>query len=479
MALNAVEIGRVVAALQPWVGAQLQGIHQPEPTVLIITARRPGETGLFKFVCRGARTRGQQISKRPANPSTGHSFQQLCRKELLGRITEICQINDDRVVRVQFQGQARKSLVFELTGRHGNAFVLDPEGLILGSMLPNLSQQRPLIAGQAWAPPPPPNQQRTPPTRFSTELTSPQLLAEIARTYDALDESAEFDGLKTTVGRHLRSRIRKQQKLLSHLEKDLEKAAAAQDDGRLGDLLQIHLRTLHKGMTEFAVDDIFEDPPKPTVIALRPELGPKENMARYYRRARRYQGAVDSILERAAATEEALAEAERIKADLDKAETVEAIQLLAQRESLSTEGSAKSRKRRKKPRVRLPYHAFMSTDGFEIRVGRGAKDNDALTFRHAKGNDIWLHIRGGPGAHVVVPCHKGQAPLNTLIEAAALALRYGGRKMGDDGEVAYTRAKYVRRVPGGAPGRVTYSQEKALSVRLVPELMERIKRVEA
>ena len=75
---------------------------------------------------------------------------------------------------------------------------------------------------------------------------------------------------------------------------------------------------------------------------------------------------------------------------------------------------------------RLPYRSFFDRDGVEIRVGRSGKDNDDLSFRHSRGNDVWLHVRGRPGAHVVI-VRPGPAPSpELLVRAAQLALKYSG-----------------------------------------------------
>ena len=93
---------------------------------------------------------------------------------------------------------------------------------------------------------------------------------------------------------------------------------------------------------------------------------------------------------------------------------------------------------------------------------RKSRENDALTFKHARPHDLWLHARGLPGAHVVVPLEKGEVtPQELLLDACALAVHFSSAKGQDRVEVSYLPAKYLRKVKG-APGAVTYSQEKTL-----------------
>ncbi len=198
-------------------------------------------------------------------------------------------------------------------------------------------------------------------------------------------------------------------------------------------------------------------------------------MSRLYHSARRYEAAEERILGRAEAAEAQFLQLKALIEAIEGADTLEALQ------ALGAQAPAKQAKQRastvKGVPPRLPYKRYIrQKTGQEIRVGRGAKDNDALTFRHSKGHDLWFHIRGPPGAHVTIP-NPGPSPsLDLLLDGAILALKYGGRQVGDDGEVSYTRVKYVKRAPGGVPGRVTHSQDKTLYVRISEESLAGLKR---
>jgi predicted ribosome quality control (RQC) complex YloA/Tae2 family protein len=136
---------------------------------------------------------------------------------------------------------------------------------------------------------------------------------------------------------------------------------------------------------------------------------------------------------------------------------------------------AAARAGRAKPAVHQPYRVFLARSGARILVGRAGRDNDALTFGVARPDDVWLHARGLPGAHVLIPLPRGaEVPEETLVDAAHLALHHTRGAGADRGEVSYTRAKFVRRVKGGAPGAVTYTREKTFLVRLEPVRLQRL-----
>jgi predicted ribosome quality control (RQC) complex YloA/Tae2 family protein len=108
---------------------------------------------------------------------------------------------------------------------------------------------------------------------------------------------------------------------------------------------------------------------------------------------------------------------------------------------------------------------YLSTDGYEILVGRAAKDNDHLTFRVARPNDLWLHAGDYPGSHVVVrnPTRK-EIPQRTMIEAAQLAARFS--QASEDAKVVihYTERKFLSKPKGAAPGLVRLSSFRSITV---------------
>ncbi len=117
------------------------------------------------------------------------------------------------------------------------------------------------------------------------------------------------------------------------------------------------------------------------------------------------------------------------------------------------------------------YKTFDLGDGFTLFVGKNAANNDELTMRFAKANDLWFHVRGISGSHAVIRIEKGQKPGKHIIEKAASITAYYS-KMRNAGltPVAYTEKKYVRKPKGANPGQVLISKEKV--VQVVPGLPE-------
>jgi predicted ribosome quality control (RQC) complex YloA/Tae2 family protein len=121
----------------------------------------------------------------------------------------------------------------------------------------------------------------------------------------------------------------------------------------------------------------------------------------------------------------------------------------------------------------LPYRVFRSSGGLEIRVGRGARHNDELTFRHSAPGDVWLHARHVGGAHVILRWPgPGNPPARDLAEAATLAALHSKARTSGSVPVDWTLRKYVRKPRKAPPGRVAADRVATLFVRPEPALLE-------
>jgi predicted ribosome quality control (RQC) complex YloA/Tae2 family protein len=120
---------------------------------------------------------------------------------------------------------------------------------------------------------------------------------------------------------------------------------------------------------------------------------------------------------------------------------------------------------------------FVSADGLEILVGGDARENDHLTFRIARGSDLWLHAREAAGAHVVVRLPRGKsAPLETLLDAASLAAHFSRMRDAEKVDVLYVEAKLVRKTRGAPAGLVLVAGGKTIRVARDAARRERLLR---
>jgi predicted ribosome quality control (RQC) complex YloA/Tae2 family protein len=206
-------------------------------------------------------------------------------------------------------------------------------------------------------------------------------------------------------------------------------------------------------------------------ITLDPALSPQGNAERFYDRAGRAERARARLPALIREAESRIAELcdvlERVRAGEDPAEEIR--KLLPEpgtggRGTPDTSGPA------------LPYWRFWTSGGLEVRVGRGSKANDQLTFKHSAPNDIWLHARHSAGAHVVLRWTAEDAPpARDLEQAAILAALHSKARSSGSVPVDWTRRKYVRKPRKAPPGSVRMDRAKTLFVEPDPSLLDRLK----
>jgi predicted ribosome quality control (RQC) complex YloA/Tae2 family protein len=250
-----------------------------------------------------------------------------------------------------------------------------------------------------------------------------------------------------------RERLDRQRRLLGV---ELERA---QDLERLrweGEMIYGFLHALQPGQAALEVEG--------RSISLDPARTPVENAQERFHAYDKAKGALAGVPERLRAVEARLAGLDETLALLELAEGFEAIEGIA-REATEQGYLREPAAGRNRQKVRpQPPLRIESGDGFTIYVGRSAGQNERVTFALGGPDDLWLHARGIPGAHVIVKSGGRDVPEQTLLEAAALAAYFskGRDEAGVDVEIA--RRALVRRVPGGPPGLVTYRAERAVRV---------------
>ena len=293
----------------------------------------------------------------------------------------------------------------------------------------------------------------------------------------AQEEQAGLAARKRELASRLGARVKKLRRTLQAVEEDAARAAAAEGDRRRAELLLPFASRVARGAAKAVVPDWSRTDengePAPLELELDPAITAAENASRWLRRARRYAAAAARIAARRVEVAADLAATEallrRVNAASDRLElaSVEADARLA----------PERRRAAKHLGERLPYRTFRS-GAATILVGRSARDNDALTFRVARGNDVWLHVRGAQGAHVILPA-PGEAPdARALGDAALLAVHFSSARGSDGVEVSWTRCKYVRKPKGAAPGSVLISGEKTMRVRQDDERLQGLLRSE-
>lgn len=216
-------------------------------------------------------------------------------------------------------------------------------------------------------------------------------------------------------------------------------------------------------------------------VRLDPAVPAKQQAEGFFHEAKRVQRGAAQMWARYEAAEAELARVRALESEIEAMTEFSPGMVRAWGESARSLGAvvhegvdARGRVRAKAPE-RLPYNEYRCEDGHKVLVGRGAADNDRLTTSVARPQDIWLHARGWPGAHVVVPLQKGEAiPPEVLLDAATLAAHHSDARGQELVEVTWTERRYVRKQRKSAVGQVTVDRERVLALRVEPARLTRL-----
>jgi predicted ribosome quality control (RQC) complex YloA/Tae2 family protein len=296
----------------------------------------------------------------------------------------------------------------------------------------------------------------------------------VERRYAAVEAERALAEARRRLREPLRAAVARGTRALEKLAEEAARVPAAEADRRAGDLLKANLHAVARGARQVTLTEWTAEGPVEVAVALDPALTPRQNMERCYKRFKRISESAARVQARTGEVKARLAAVEALRDRVDGAplESLPALEREARRLAAGPRAAKPTRRKRDQPA--LPYRTFRSLAGLALLVGRGAAENDQLTRRVARGNDLWLHARGQAGAHVVVRLGGPEADQESLLDAATLAVHFSDARGEPQAEVACTRAKYVKKGRGAAPGAVTYSQERVLHLRLEPARVARL-----
>jgi len=391
-----------------------------------------------------------------------HSFGQALRSKLGGgHLVQISQDPLDRVVRLTFRvddeigGIQFRRLVIQLTGRTANLFLLDE----LNRIVSVLREQR-STTSDTYQPPPRPAKEPVNLTLDGTGSPSFRLDAYFA----ALDAAKIFDTRAKDIWGRLSKAIRQQRTLKEHLHEDLARHGDPEAHKRIGDLLLANVATATRSGNKVLLTDYYADGAPTIELEVDENLTLQEEATARFRQYTKAKRAAEEIANRLLQIDRETAGLERRLQDLDQVITARDAAALESFQKPAPAPKSSPKKSSKQQKI-AGVRRYLSTDGYEILVGRGARDNDNLTFRVAQPNDLWMHTGDYPGSHVVVrnPTRK-EIPHRTIIEAAQLAGRFSQASEDAKVVVHYVERKFLSKPKGAAPGLVRMSRFRSITV---------------
>ncbi|MEP7074649.1 MAG: NFACT family protein [Acidobacteriota bacterium] len=429
-----------------------------EGSYLFISAE-PGDPRAYLI-----KRRFKDLEKRSTAPQ---QFVLAVRKWLANAaVRTVSKLHGERVLVFEFDSRPEAgtwekiSLVVQLTGRSANMFLLDPRGSILDRLRETRGDGQEV--GTLYSPPARAD--------HAEKRAEEKILVENGRTLsEILDErhlekgSADrFHSLAESARKKLRAEISKKKKLAERLRGDLSEHGNADQWKRYGDLLLANSTNAKRNENRIIVIDYYDEKTPEIDIEGDKNSSISEIAESYFKRYTKARNAVNAIAKR-----RLMLDAELEKLNEEESRLEQAIE--AGDVSFFEEKKPASKTSTKKKRAENEFNGarkFISIDGFQILVGKKAKDNDYLTFRVAKSLDLWLHAADYPGSHVVVRNNdRKEIPAATLIEAAQLAAFYSDAREQPKAAVNYTQKKFVNKPKGAAPGLVSLASFKTVLVQ--------------
>lgn len=351
----------------------------------------------------------------------------------------------DRIVYVRFN---TSTLVAQLTGRTADLFLLDEAGTIEAVL-------RTRIEGIY-----------NPPSirEIRVENDVPQITSSPSAFADAyfssLEQDKQFETRANAVRFQLLKSIRQKQKLKQNLEQDLASHGDPDEHKRIGDLLLANVATAKRTGNKVAITDYYSEGAPEIMIEVDENKSLQDEAAERFRQYGKAKRAGQEIATRMVEIDREISQLNR---RLD-----EILKIIIEKDeaALTPLIETKPLPKKRSKEIKIPgVRRYLSTDGYEVLVGRAARDNDHLTFKVAQPNDMWLHAGDYPGSHVVVrnPTRK-EIPHRTIVEAAQLAARFSQASEDSKVVIHYTPRKFLSKPKGAAPGLVRLSRFKSITV---------------
>ncbi len=333
-----------------------------------------------------------------------------------------------------------------------------------------------------------------PSPRVYTRTTGVPLFSLCELRHVASDSVELFETLEDGMAFYLREMrgqgtfLSRKQRLLSIIQQKQERTERAlkkslqsprtsdtpSDFERKGKLILANLGQLTKGLLEITLEDYTSTGSEPLRITLDPSRSPAENAEWYFQKGKKAKAAAAGTKERGARLQKQNQILRTLSSEIESLTSLDQLRdflTVHRRDFQEIDVHMPSERERKQERP--PFRVFTVTGNFQVWVGKNSQNNDLLTMKYSTPNDLWFHVRGSGGSHVVlkVGTSKGEPGKEAIQETASIAAYFSKMKKAKVVPVAMTQKKYVRKPRGAPAGTVTIEREKVLFVEArLPEV---------
>lgn len=287
--------------------------------------------------------------------------------------------------------------------------------------------------------------------------------------YTVRDRKDAIRQKSTAIRKTVNNGIARITKKLAIQEKELLSTLDRERTRQLGDIVTANIHRIIKGQTVIECEDFYDEEMKVISIPISPILSPQQNAAKFYKDYTRMKNAEKELTRQMELGENEREYLRSVAEELDRADTEQELEEIRQELVQGGYVRGETGKKRMNQAKSAPQR-FVSSEGIPIFVGKNNRQNDELTFKLARKDDIWLHAQKIHGSHVIIACAGKQVSDETITEAAQLAAFYSEGKMGQNIAVDVTPVKQVKKPAGAKPGMVVYYTYRTVYVNPKAEI---------
>jgi len=494
------------------VNGRIQKINQPFEQELILQIRSNRQSHRLLLSAHPVFGRIQLTQTTFENPAQPSTFIMVLRKYLQGALIEsIEQVENDRIVEITVSNKneigdhIQATLIIEIMGKHSNILLVDKSSHKILEVIKHVgfsqNSYRTLLPGSTYIAPP------------STESLNPftikdEKLFEILQTQELTAKNLQslFQGLGRDTANELENilvsdklstfrnffsqatkpfltettfspvpfanRVGEPFASLSDLLDTYYKDKAERDrvKQQASELIRRVENELQKNQDQVTLDNYYTN--QPITIALDKALTPSQNAQRYFKRYQKLKEAVKYLTELIEETKATILYLESVETVLNQAGLEEIAEI---REELIQTGFIRRRQREKIQKRKKPEQYLASDGKTIIYVGRNNLQNEELTFKMARKEELWFHAKDIPGSHVVISGNLDPSD-EVKTDAAELAAYFSKGRLSNLVQVDMIEVKKLNKPTGGKPGFVTYTGQKTLRVTPDPEKIASMKK---
>lgn len=313
-------------------------------------------------------------------------------------------------------------------------------------------------------------------TQYNNILKLDSISEVLDTFYSTRDNSERLKQKKSDLYKVLSNSIDRCTKKISIQQQSLRDVADREKLRLFGELITANIYAIPLNIKSISLLNYYTETGEYIDIPLDPNKTPQKNAQRYFKK---YAKAKNTYTYTTRQLKDSQTELEYLESVLQLLDNCTAlVEMDEVRQELAEQGYMTLKKKpaaKKKSALTEPLH-FISSDGFDIYVGKNNKQNDFLTLKLAQSNDIWLHTKTIPGSHVIIKKSGKDIPDKTLEEAASLAAWHSKARMSSNVSVDYTTVKNVSKPSGAKPGMVIYVNYKTAVVTPEKALVESLQK---